>query len=293
MPAMRGCIQVSIFLAAGICVAQSAAAFGPEGHRLVGEIAEYHLCADARREIDLLLDGESLARAGSWPDWIRGRSEWAHTRPWHYINVDDAAPVPEGRAQDGAAGELPERGDVLWAIGYFDQRFADSTRAGEERAEALRFLAHFIADVHQPLHVGREKDRGGNAIGVRVDGRQTNLHSVWDAQALLKAARPAGRDGRQAQFRFVFGLTAGRLAALQAHAPATWARESMALRPVVYAFGPALGGADIDLEPAYLAGALEIIYQRLSEAGVRLAGRINRVYCAPAPNRSALEPLSR
>jgi hypothetical protein len=201
------------------------------------------------------------------------------------MNVGDEAPIAEAAVEGWPVDQSREPDDVpenvLSAIAYFDRRFADPSRARDERAEALRFLAHFVADVHQPLHVGRAEDRGGNTIDVRVDGRATNLHAVWDAQKLLKAALPVGSDGRQARFSSILGLTAGRAEALQGDDPVAWALESQALRPAVYAFDRGQN----ELDAAYLAGALEIVDRRLSEAGVRLAGRINRVYCVGAQNR--------
>jgi hypothetical protein len=263
--------QVSIFLTLGLLAAQRAPAFGPEGHWLAGAVAEHYLCAGARREIDLLLDGETLGRAGRWPDWIRSRREWSHTRPWHYINVDDRA-VVESVAENSTQ-------HVLWAIERFNGQLADATLSPAERATALRFLAHFVVDVHQPLHVGRAEDRGGNSIQVRAGGRRTNLHAVWDAQSLLKADQG---DQPGEQLRALIARTEGRVEALQADPPMGWARESKALRPSVYGYRVRAGSDEIELEAAYLENALDTVNLRLSEAGVRLAGLINARYCGPS-----------
>ena len=271
MPVMRVAAQVSIFLLIGVLMVPCACAFGPEGHLLAGAVAERHLCADARTAVDRLLDGQSLGQAGRWPDWIRSDPEWKHTRTWHYINVGDEEQIEQ--VSDGV------QQDVLWAIRRFDTRLADESLTPDERAIALRFLAHFTADVHQPLHVGRAGDRGGNRITVRVGRRNTNLHAVWDAQALLKDERQVHGLTRDQQVQVLVVRTQGRVAALQADAPLTWARESQALRPVVYEFPAAEGEAAVSLNSAYLATATDIVQSRLSEAGVRLAGRVNRVFC--------------
>ena len=271
MPVMRVAAQVSIFLLTGWVMAPCAGAFGPEGHLLVGAVAERDLCADARNAVNQLLEGQSLGQAGRWPDWIRSDPEWNHTRTWHYINVGDDEPIEQVVKGDHQ--------DVLWAIRRFDRRLADETLTAEERATALRFLAHFTADVHQPLHVGRAEDRGGNRIAVRVGKRITNLHAVWDAEALLKDERKKRGLTRDQQAQGLVVRTQGRVAAFQADAPLEWARESQALRALVYAFPAPEGDAAVRLEGEYLAAATDIVHSRLSAAGVRLAGRINRIFC--------------
>jgi len=270
MPVMRVAVQVSIFLLTGWVMAPCAGAFGPEGHLLVGAVAERDLCADARNAVNQLLEGQSLGQAGRWPDWIRSDPEWKHTRTWHYINVGDDEPIEQVAKGDHQ--------DVLWAIRRFDRRLADETLTAEERATALRFLAHFTADVHQPLHVGRAEDRGGNRIAVRVGKRTTNLHAVWDAEALLKDERKKRGLTRDQQAQELVVRTQGRVVAFQADPPLEWARESLALRALVYAFPAPEGDAAVRLEGEYLAVATDIVHSRLSAAGVRLAGRINRIF---------------
>ena len=271
MPVMRVAAQVSIFLLTGWVMAPCAGAFGPEGNLLVGVVAERDLCADAHNAVNQLLEGQSLGQAGRWPDWIRSDPEWKHTRTWHYINVGDDEPIEQVVKGDHQ--------DVLWAIRRFDRRLADETLTAEERATALRFLAHFTADVHQPLHVGRAEDRGGNRIVVRVGKRITNLHAVWDAEALLKDERKKRGLTRDQQAQGLVVRTQGRVAEFQADPPLEWARESQALRALVYAFPAPEGDAAVRLEGEYLAAATDIVHSRLSAAGVRLAGRINRIFC--------------
>ena len=271
MPVMRVAAQVSIFLLTGWVMTPCAGALGPEGHWLVGAVAERDLCADARNAVNQLLEGQSLGQAGRWPDWIRSDPEWKHTRTWHYINVGDDEPIEQVVKGDHQ--------DELWAIRRLDRQLADETLTAEERATALRFLAHFTADVHQPLHVGRAEDRGGNRIAVRVGKRTTNLHAVWDAEALLKDERQTRGLTRDQQAQGLVVRTQGRVAAFQADPPLEGARASQALRALVYAFPAPEGDAAVRLEGEYLAAATDIVHSRLSAAGVRLAGRINRIFC--------------
>lgn len=251
----------------------AAQAYGPTGHRVVGIIADSYLCDRAQQEVGQLLDGESLAAAGLWADRIRDDPDWRHAGPWHYVNVADDVPI------ESASGG--ERGDVLQAIERFRAELGDSAVSPEHRADALRFLVHLVADVHQPLHVGRSGDRGGNAIDVVLGSTRSNLHQLWDGQALLKADRRTHGYRVAEQARAIRALTAHDVAALQQAPVIEWARESQRLRGRVYGFAPS-PGAPFRPDAAYLALARETTMLRLSQAGVRLAGLLNALYCGPS-----------
>lgn len=248
-------------------------AYGPLGHEIVGDIATSYLCAKAATEVELLLDGESLGRASRWPDWIRKDPKWRKSGPWHYINVADEAYVFELTGRSG--------GDVIWAIETFSDELADMNLGRKRRGEALRFVAHFIADVHQPLHVGRLEDRGGNKIEVIVERRKSNLHKFWDAQWLLKYDRRIRDLDTAGQISSINALVVDRVDVLRSFGVLDWVRESHVVRPKVYAFD-AVRGRPVELDGAYVAMALEISRARLGAAGVRLAGTLNDIFCPDA-----------
>jgi hypothetical protein len=243
-------------------------AFGPSGHRIVGYVADRHLCPQARAALKPLLAGQTLADAGTWPDKIRRQPEWQHTRPWHYINVSDHGSVARvaSRSSD----------NVLAALARFENELGDTSLSDRQRRLALRFVVHFVADIHQPLHVGRASDRGGNLIPVRVGKRKTNLHAVWDADLLRIAGAPGPREWVRRQP--VAG--AAEVLRLQRAKALDWARESQALRPRVYAFDRHAEGP-FPLSPGYLDAARALAAERLQTAGIRLAGRLNAVFAGP------------
>jgi hypothetical protein len=263
---MRSALQLSIVLCVVLWPAQQAAAYGPTGHRIAGAIAEDYLCDAARENISELLDGESLGSAGRWPDWIRSDPKWRHTRPWHYVNVPDGASV--------ADVPYDREGNVLQAIARLQREVADPDLSGRQRAESLSFLAHFVADVHQPLHVGRVEDRGGNAIELVVFGKPTNLHALWDAEQLLRM----DKLGLDEQIRALQGLAIGQVDDWQVGDHLVWADESMQLRELVYSFEVEARG-ETELPHAYLVMARNISGLRLVQAGVRLAGSLNTMFC--------------
>jgi len=154
----------------------SVLAWGANGHRVVGRIAANHLTAEAAAAVTSLIGPEGLGQASTWGDDIRNDPNWQpplkNPSPWHYISIDDGETL-ETTARD-------PNGDVLEAIGRFTAVLRDGQATRPAKQEALRFLVHFVGDVHQPLHVGRRDDRGGNTVKVTLFGEETNLHSVWD-----------------------------------------------------------------------------------------------------------------
>ncbi len=244
-----------------VLIVADARAFGPAGHIVAGEIAEGRLCLPALREIDRLGDGESVGELGMWADRIRSTERWRDSAPWHYMNIADDAPLEAYRT--------PAEGDILWAIDRFSARLVDRSLNHEDRANALRFLVHFVVDLHQPLHVGRSEDRGGNAIEITVSGETVNLHSYWDS-FVLRDELPVSD-----YLRRTAALIPLLEESLAETAPSGWAVESQALRGVVYSFD-----ADTGLiGPRYEATASDVARLRLIQAGLRLAGRLNALLC--------------
>ncbi len=265
----------SLSIAAAACASSPALAFGPSGHRVAGHVAAQHLCTQTRQALVPLLAGMSLAEAGLWPDTIRRQPGWEHTRPWHFINVADHASVAR------AARRNPD--NVLAALARFEQELGDESLPTGRRGIALRFVVHFVVDLHQPLHVGRAEDRGGNLVPVRVAGRETNLHALWDGEPL----RVPGGSGPRERARSLPGPDPGEARRWQAASPVAWARESQALRAQVYGF--TRGREPAALPQAYLAAARSTVDRRLVQAGVRLAGRLNALLgpAGPCPGKVA------
>jgi len=238
--------------------------WGANGHRVVGEIAERHVSPWTAREVAVLLDGDSLAEASTWPDEIKSDPRWGHAYTWHFVSVDDDEAL-ETTARD-------PQGDVLEALHRFEAVMRSATATRQERAEALKFFVHLVGDIHQPLHVGRRGDRGGNDVRVTWFGQQRNLHQVWDEGIL---------DSLELSFTeladFLDDPTPAQVAGWQGAPYEEWARESFALRPAVYAVG------DGKLSWPYRYAALPIVERRLLEAGVRLAGRLDSIFAPAVP----------
>lgn len=161
----------AVFWAVG--AAQSANAWGPEGHKAVAILVMRHLRPDTRARVQYLLGSESIEEASLWADTI-AHSSRPETAPWHYIDV----PLRDFRIdlnRDCPGGNcvLVKTEEFLSVLG--------NPRAGEDaQRDALKFVLHFVADLHQPLHCEDNHDKGGNTQQVIFEGHPDNLHWVWD-----------------------------------------------------------------------------------------------------------------
>lgn len=244
--------------------AAPAAAWGPIGHRVVGRIAEGHLTPAAAAAVRDLLGPESLAQASTWPDEVRSDPAWRHADPWHYISIDDGLTyetAPKNRA-----------GDVIVALTRCEGTLRSREATAAERVAALRYLVHLVGDLHQPLHVGRTADRGGNSVEVTWHREPSNLHSVWDS-AMIESEKLSFSE----LAAFLDHPTAADIASWQASDYLDWLAESMVRRTQVYDIG------DGKLAYAYAYRNLPLVRARLLQAGVRLAGVLNAIFAAPPP----------
>jgi hypothetical protein len=146
------------------------------GHRTVALIAEGRLTPQAAAAVQDILAGQSMADASLWADQIRGQRR--DTGPLHYVNI----PL-QASAYDPAT-QCPGGQCIIAAIEDERRVLTDPRASSVERAEALKFLIHFMGDLHQPLHVSNNNDRGGNQAQVQFFGTGSNLHKVWDGELI-------------------------------------------------------------------------------------------------------------
>jgi hypothetical protein len=261
--------------------APSVGAWGGQGHRLVGLIAAERLTPIARQNVTWLLDGQTLAEVSTWADSIR--SDQQQTYGWHFLNIPPGASgYDRDRDCPRAAGVAPGTRVDRWRdcavdrILFWEQRLADATLDRADRATALKFLVHFIGDLHQPFHtigVGR----GGNDVTVRVFGNANcaeagqkpfpcNLHSVWDGRLL--ARRDLDDRAYVAQLQTL--IVDKRLGAQPPGTPAQWAEQSFRVAT------EALVKPDTNIDEGYYRRHIGVIDERIALAGVRLAAVLNR-----------------
>ncbi|UXI68886.1 S1/P1 nuclease [Tahibacter amnicola] len=238
-------------------------AWGPVGHRTVAKLAEDQLSPAAKTQVVSLLapDNErTLVDIAVWADDLRDTdpARFRTTSRQHYVNIrSDTCRFDAGR--DCAGGEC-----VVIAIRRNTDILKDKRRSREERADALRFVVHFVGDVHQPLHASYRSDKGGNEEQVRVGRDTRNLHSVWDSIMLDSTGLSWSQYAKK--------LTLQRALVERDNAlrPDLWAQESCSI----------VRDGDIypdkrKVDDTYFDRHLPQAERRLREAGNRLAHLIN------------------
>lgn len=168
------------FLAA-LLLPCTAFAWSADGHRIVGHLADAELTPAARAQVARLLAGEpdtTLAGVAPWADRLREEDpvRGKATAPWHYVNFKGRCTFDPANCKGGDC--------VVGAINRNFLILSDTRKPLAERRDALKFLVHFVGDVHQPLHASPRDDRGGNQDQVNWQGKGTNLHSIWDGTLL-------------------------------------------------------------------------------------------------------------
>jgi len=254
-------LKLFIFLA-GV-QSNGALAWGVEGHHIVAAIAAANLSPAARDQVRDLLgrDGaQAMVDVATWADEIR--SEAPYTFTWHFVYI----PV-------GSAGYDPPRdcrygNCVIARIERFAETVADVRAERGLRAQALRFLIHFVADLHQPLHAANNSDVGGRRFLVVLRKRTTNMHAVWDDYM----PNAVGDNAEEVARRIGASISARQRQNWSGGSPVQWANESFRLASKEIYAAPV---AHRELPDDYPQQMKAITVEQLSKAGIRLASLLN------------------
>lgn len=235
--------------------------WGPTGHRTIGKIAENHLTKKAKRAIDKLLGGESLAFVSTYADQIKSDKKYREFYPWHYINL----PLDS----DYATSEKNPKGDLVTAIKTCVKVLKDKNATQEDRAFYLKLLVHFVGDLHQPLHIGQKEDKGGNGIKVKWFYKGANLHSVWDSKMIEEWNMSYLELAANAK-----DLSKNQIKAMQKGTVLDWVAEVHQITKIAYA--SAKSGDNLKYRYSY--DHFATVRQQLQRGGVRLAKVLNDIF---------------
>ena len=158
----------------------STMAWGVIGHRVVGEIADHYLTPRAKANIFKILGNESIAMASNYADFIKSDTSLAYVSPWHYVNVPSGKTFSE--FEDFLKNDTSI--DAYTKLNFMVKEFKSNRLTAQNKLFYLRLIIHIAGDLHQPLHVGRAEDQGGNKIKVTWFNANSNLHRVWDEQLI-------------------------------------------------------------------------------------------------------------
>ncbi len=231
------------------------------GHRVVGEIADNYINGKTKRALKKLLKSQSLAFASTFGDEIKSDRRYNKFYTWHYINMpldmnyEDSNKNPEG--------------DLVTGINYCIQVIKDEKASDEDKAFYLKLLIHFIGDLHQPMHVGLEEDKGGNDFKVQWFYEDSNLHRVWDSQMIESYGMSFSELADNADV-----LTKQEVKDIQKGTLIDWVNETHQLTRKVYENVK----PDDNLRYRYSYDNFGIVRSQLQIAGIRLAKVLNELF---------------
>ena len=236
-------------------------AWGPTGHRATGKIAENHLTKKAKKKIDKLLNGESLAFVSTYADQIKSDRKYSNYYTWHYVNM----PL-DTKYEDS---EKNPTGDIITGINKCIEVLKSETSSNEDKAFFLKMLVHFLGDLHQPMHVGRSEDKGGNTIQVQWFGKGTNLHSVWDSKMIEEWNMSYDELADNAQ-----DLSKEQVKAIQKGSIVDWAHDTHKLSKIAYESV----NVGENLKYRYSYDHFGTVRTQLQKGGIRLAKLLNDIF---------------
>jgi hypothetical protein len=271
---------------------RTAQAWGDEGHQVVALVAQSFLEPDVRKRVAALLaaDTDSLtahdiASEATWPDKFRDANingSRDKTRQWHFVDIEIGAPnldgacfnhpqIPTGTtASDGPADDC-----VVDKIQEFAVELGNPATDLEEQVTALKYVLHFVGDLHQPLHSSDDNDRGGNNKKVSANGfKAGNLHHFWDTEFVDQL----GPDAKTIASDLIGHITKDQQTQWQVGGPVDWAQESFKMaKDDAYGQLPEPNShGSFRLSDDYVTTATNDVSLQLSKAGVRLAMILNQ-----------------
>jgi hypothetical protein len=255
------CIALALILT-GLASPQLGLAWGHEGHQVIALIAEQYLTAAAKARATDLLDGNTIEAVSSWADDYR--LDHRETGPWHYIDI------PLADSTIDMARECPDGNCVIAKTEQFLAVLRDPHADKDAKSQALKFVIHFVGDMHQPLHDEDNSDKGGNRRHVIFDGHPDNLHWVWDVGLINHLTRSPATLATELESR----ITAQDKVEWKMGSIEDWVIEGHRLAQTV-AYGDLGNENPATITPAYEQQADPVIELQLEKAGVRLAYLLN------------------
>jgi len=235
--------------------------WGATGHRTIGEIAEKHLTKKAKKQIEDLLNGQGLAFVSTFGDEIKSDHKYDKYYTWHYVNF------PFDTKYENS--QKDKKGDIVMGIEHCVNALKDPSTSQKDKVFYLKFLVHLIGDLHQPLHVGRKEDKGGNDIKVLWHYKKSNLHRVWDTDMIEFYNMSYTELSKNTK-----NLSRAQIESISEGSILDWTYESQALAKKIYKSAK----MDDKLSYRYSYKYFGLVRSQLQKSGIRLAKVLNDIY---------------
>lgn len=235
--------------------------WGKTGHRATAEIASTYLTKKATKGVHDLLDGEGMALVSTFGDDIKSDHKYDKYRIWHYTDI------PDGKTYDDIKGKAGE--DIFYAINKCIAGLKDNSTPRDKKQFYLKMLIHLIGDLHQPMHVGKSSDKGGNDIKVTWFGQKSNLHRVWD-ENLLDSYLMSYTELADNQAE----LTDSQVKQIQKGSILDWLKDTHKVTEKIYTEA----GSWEHLGYNYMYDWMPTVREQLQKGGIRLAKVLNDIF---------------
>ena len=258
--------------------------WGSLGHQTAAHVAWSLFDPLTRKAVTDILGQDDFVASSTWADETRGLAEWKFTIWYHFEKApDDFTYLDNLKRQDDRTRKL---GGLVESLFVAESMLKSDQTTAEEKKNALKFIIHLVADIHQPLHTGRVEDNSGNKIPKMWLGKEFTLHSVWDSQIIYLGRKDIlNPDNLNESVKNYSNFLFTEFKNYQPDPVAltrydTWMHESMVPRKAAYDFKD-------EAEEQYTQRFIKVVDERIFLAGVRLAYTLNRILI----NNQPVQPL--
>ena len=263
---MKHWFALLIIISVCLLLPQRSAAWGMEGHRITGQIADSYLTPKAKKAIHAILGDTSIAIASNWADFIKSDSTLHYLDSWHYINLEDNLSYDAMKAYLNKDTST----DAYTKLNFLATQLKNKKLPLDSQRFYLRMLIHIAEDLHQPMHVSREEDLGGNKIKLLWFGEHTNLHSVWDEKLI------SYQQLSYTEYTDVINhATKQHVTEWQQQPISQWLYDSYIIAQQLYS---EIKEPEQKLSYRYNFDHVATLNQQLLKGGVQLAGLLNSIF---------------
>ncbi len=255
---MKKVAQISIALAFMALIPLKSLGWGKTGHGIVADISFTYLDKASQDSVKKYLGNTTIEQASTWMDEMRSDHSYDYMKPWHYVNIEKGGQY-KATKEDNIVNALNT------AINNLEHR---GNLSNEDIKKNLMVLFHLVGDLHMPLHIGYQNDKGGNDVRLKYMGKPSNLHWVWDSEMIESEKITA--DNCLMLYK---NYTREELEKLKVINVEKWIQQPRAYLDQVYALPE---GGNID--QAYVTKNKDIIEQQLLFAGIRLATVLGHIF---------------
>jgi len=253
--------------------------WGPQGHIAVANVAQTLITSKTFNTISTIIPNGNMSSVANWADEVRTLPQWKWSAPLHFINTPDwnCSYIRERDCYNNV-------NKFMYCVDGAIQNYTDYSLVGPFSQDYIKFLIHFVGDIHQPLHCGFKGDLGGNNIKVKFNNKYTELHAVWDSGIIEERVNTDFNGDYNAWNNFIIQNTSPfneTCTEIDGVCSQIWGNESVKYAcdfSYVMEDGITKIQSGDFLDYGYYKKNIDIVEQRISKAGIRLANLLNFIY---------------